>query len=241
MHSFKKVTSKKYCIQTVRQEAGEVLSPTLESESNIDEWKHKWPDGTVTWKIERHSNDFERTYSLQRIFALAFLTWGKEMKNIKFKRLRKETADADIPITFLTSDEDKLFKERPGVLAYAYFPTPNSPVGGDMVFNEDYYWTWNGAGVNAHLVDPKNYPDPNTKVKLKTYNIQHTGVHELGHALGLRHNQSCTDCVMYPYYNGNVRLDSSDIARIQDFYGKRNLPSWLLDILRLKIKRGFSR
>jgi len=241
MHTLKKVTSKKYCIIKVRREASIDQTPTTEAESNIDEWKHSWPDGIVTWKLESHSDDFDRIYSLQRIFALAFLTWGKEMKNIKFRRVRRVGADADIPITFLPRDEDELFKSSPGVLAYAYFPTPNSPVGGDMVFNDDYYWTWNGAGVNAHDVKPEQYPDPNTKVKLRTYNIQHTGVHEIGHAIGLRHNQSCTDCVMYPYYNGNIKLDSNDIARIQDRYGKRNLPTWIWNILRLRVMRGFAR
>jgi len=217
------------------------MDARFEFESNIDEWKYKWPDGIVSWKLESWSGDFDRIYNLQRIFALSFLTWGKEIKNIKFRQRRKVGADADIPINFVPRDDDELFKSSPGVLAYAYFPTPNSPVGGDMVFNDDYYWTWNGAGVNANLVDPKHYPDPNTKVKIKTYNVQHTGTHELGHALGLRHNTGCGDCVMYPYYNGKVWLDNNDIERIRTFYGKRSLPTWLYNALVFRVKRGFRR
>lgn len=207
-------------------------------ESNIVEWKYKWPDGVVTWKLERSSPDFERTYSLERIFALAFLTWGKEITNIKFKQIRKSTAEPDIPITFLPKAEDDLFKTQGGVMAYAYFPDPNSPVGGDMVFNDDYYWTWDGGDVSAHKADPQHYPDPNTPVKLKTYNVQHTGVHELGHAIGLKHNESCTDCVMYPYYSGKVWLDDNDIERIQSLYGRRGLPAWLYQALVLRVRRG---
>jgi len=241
MHTMETVHKHKYCIVKVRKKVLEFDEPTFDYESNIDEWKHKWPDGTVTWKLESHSDDFDRIYSLQRIFALAFLTWGKEIKNIKFRRLRRVGADADIPITFLPKAEDALFKSNPSVLAYAYFPTPNSPIGGDMVFNDDYYWTWNGASVNAHLVDPEHYPDPNTKVKIRTYNVQHTALHELGHSLGLRHNQSCNGCVMYPYYNGKVFLADNDIERIQNFYQKRSLPSWLYQLLVYRVKRGFRR
>jgi len=246
MHSAKQVYGKKYCVITAKRQPEKINGifegheGKAEFESNIDEWKHKWPDGRVTWKLERHSDDFDRTYNLMRIFALAFLTWQKEIKNIKFRRVRRVSADADIPINFLKSTEDKLFKERPGVLAYAYFPTPNSPIGGDMVFNDDYIWSWDGAGVSAHDVDPKHYPDPATPVKIKTWNLQHTGVHEIGHALGLRHNNECRDCVMFPYYNAKVHLNENDIERIQTFYGRRSLPMWLYNALKFRILRGWS-
>ncbi len=207
-------------------------------DSNIDEWDTKWTAGeTVTWKIEQTSPDFERQYDVHRIFALAFMAWRMQIKDIKFRSLRRSTAKADIPITFLPKKDDALFKERPGVLAYAYFPTSN-PIGGDMVYNDDYIWTSHGEPVSAHKIDPLHYP-ADTTVKFRTYNLQHTATHELGHALGLRHAQNCRECVMYPFYNGQVEPQPYDVERIQGFYGKRFLPAWLVALLIFKLKRGW--
>lgn len=48
-------------------------------------------------------------------------------------------------------------------------------------------------------------------------------VHELGHILGLEHDNGNRDAVMYPYYRGyqpgGLRLHSNDIRRIQALYG----------------------
>jgi len=209
-------------------------------DSNIDEADWKWTAGeTVTWKIEKTSDDFGRAYDVHRIFALAFMSWRMHIKDLKFKSIRRSTATADIPITFLPKDEDPLFRTRNGVLAYAYFPTPTSPVGGDMTFNDDYIWSSHGRPVSAHDIDPENYPDPNTTTQLRTYNLQHTGCHELGHALGLRHAESCPQCVMHPFYNGEVEPQPNDVERIQGFYGKRNLPAWWLNYLVFRINRGW--
>jgi len=208
-------------------------------DSNIDEWDHKWTAGeTVTWKIEKTSDDFNKMYDVRRIFALAFMAWRIRIKDIKFRSIRRGTATADIPITFLPRKDDALFKERPGVLAYAYFPTPTSLIGGDMTYNDDYIWTADGKPVNAHRIDPLHYP-ADTKVMIKTYNLQHTGTHELGHALGLRHAESCAECIMHPFYNSQVEPQPNDVQRIQGFYGKRNLSAYWISYFVWRIKRGW--
>ena len=214
------------------------VSPN-EYDSNINEKDWKWTAGeTVTWKIETISDDFNNMYDMQRIFALAFMAWRIHIKDIKFRRVRRRTATADIPINFVPKDMDALFKSRPGVLAYAYFPTPTSPIGGDMTYNDDYIWTADGEPVNAHKVDPLHYPI-DTKVMLRTYNLQHTGTHELGHALGLRHAENCATCIMNAFYNGEVAPQPNDVERIQGFYGKRNLSAYWLNYFVWRVKRGW--
>ena len=91
-------------------------------DSNIDEWNHKWEGPVVTWKLDQPNDDMQ-PYNVQRIITLAFMAWQIQIKDIKFRLLRRSTADADIPIAFLGKDDDKLFSDRPSTLAYAYFPT----------------------------------------------------------------------------------------------------------------------
>ena len=47
--------------------------------------------------------------------------------------------------------------------------------------------------------------------------------HELGHILGLEHDTTNRDAVMYPYYRAytpNMQLHRNDIARLQRLYGR---------------------
>ncbi len=204
---------------------GRAMSQVIKNDfdSNIDEWNYKWEGPIVTWKLDRKNDDLQ-PYNVQRILTLAFMAWGLHTKGIRFRLMRRSTADVDIPISFLKKEEDQLFKDRPGVLAYAYFPTKSSQIGGDMVFNDDYIWSRDGKGINAHLVDPDNYP-ADTKVLIKTYNLQHTGCHEIGHAIGLKHAGNCPECVMHPYYNEEVWPQPYDLERVQGIYGKRVFPN----------------
>ncbi len=189
-------------------------------DSNIDEWNYKWDGPIVTWKLDIKNDDMQ-PYNVQRILTLAFMAWGLHTKQIRFRLMRRSSADVDIPISFLNKSEDNLFRDQPSILAYAYFPTKTSKIGGDMVFNDEYIWSRDGKGVNAHLVKPEQYPDPNTKVLLKTYNLQHTACHEIGHAIGLKHAVNCPTCVMHPYYNEEVWPQPNDLERITGIYEKR--------------------
>ena len=125
-----------------------------------------------------------------------------------------------------TKDEDNYFKDRPSVLAYAYFPGQGN-VSGKVVFNASYIWDLKGRGIKGKdaikkgLVDNVSYPEN----ILKTYNIYAVLIHELGHTLGLKHDVTGANDgadIMDPYYSvDNLDLSDRDIYRIRVKYGQR--------------------
>ena len=213
--------------------------------ATIQEWKHKWKPkkatgrkgskrdyGYVTYKVTNESQHFPDTKFEDKALAIALRQWGLRTKEIRFKRV---TGTADIEMRFLTKDNDKMFRDRPGTLAYAYFPN-GSKIGGDITFNDSVIWTTNGKPINAYKVFPNKYK-ANTKTKLRTYNMVHTLLHECGHAIGLKHCQDHKTCIMYPYYNGRVVLHNHDVSRIQNIYGTRKLSERILDYFRKRMLR----
>ena len=206
----------------------------------IDEYKQKWNPkkvrrrkyGYVTYRVINGSQHFLDSKFEDKALAIALRQWGLRTRDIRFKRV---TGTADIEMKFETKDNDKMFRDRPGTLAYAYFPN-GSKIGGDITFNDSVIWTTNGKPVNAHKVYPDTYP-PNTKTKLRTYNMVHTLIHECGHAIGLKHCEQHKDCIIYPYYNGRVVLHKHDSERIKSIYGARKLSDQIIDYFKRRMLR----
>ena len=218
------------------------------SYAEIDEWKHKWNPkkhhgrngkprkwGFVTYKVTNTSEHFPDDDFEDRALSIALRQWGLRCKDIRFKRIRDKNEKADIEMRFVKAENDKLFRERPSTLAYAYFPN-GAQIGGDITFNDSVIWSMRGEKRNAHEVYPDKYPT-NTKTKLRTYNMIHTLMHECGHAIGLKHCQEHKDCIMYPYYNGRVTLHDHDVGRIQSFYGKRSTNNRVISYFRKRMLR----
>ena len=221
------------------------------SYTEIEEWKHKWnPEkhvdrngkakawGFVTYKVTNTSENFPDDNFEDKALTIALRQWGLRCKDIRFKRIRDQSIRADIEMRFVKAEDDKMFKERPSTLAYAYFPN-GTRIGGDITFNDSVLWSMRGERVNAHEVYPDTYP-PNTKTKLRTYNLIHTLMHECGHAIGLKHCSQHKKCIMYPYYNGEVVLHNHDVERIQSFYGKRTLYIRIINYFKKRMKRKWS-
>ena len=85
-----------------------------------------------------------------------------------------------------------------GVLAHAYYPPPNgASAAGDMHFDRQENWTCNTSGLDIGVV----------------------ALHEIGHSLGLDHEDD-TLAVMNRYYNpGLAGLQSDDINGAAAIYG----------------------
>lgn len=87
------------------------------------------------------------------------------------------------------------FDGRGGVLAHTFYPPPNGEtLAGDLHLDLDEPWRV-GADVDLFSV----------------------ALHELGHALGLGHNDNAAS-VMYPYYRRATGLQAADIAEIRKLY-----------------------
>lgn len=113
------------------------------------------------------------------------------------------------------------------VLAHAYYPRQNgSGLAGDIHFDSANSWS---IGPQASSID-----------------IVEVLVHELGHALGLRHEDD-VDAILNPFYGrryggfGTAFLLPDDIAGIQAIYGERQLAepgTWTVTIAEGDVARG---
>lgn len=186
------------------------------------EWSHKWNKSVIKYAVKKGTDDMPGDYPERLAVNLAMTTWNLEIKP-KLKSC-KITENPDITIEFKHSEDDEYFKDSPNVLAYAYYPKTIHQ--GVIVFNDDYLWTMDGKPITGTEFIMRTGKQAVHSNMYKTYNIMHTLIHEIGHSLGLTHSNDCKNCVMYPFYNGEMDLNPLDIIRIRSKYGIRIFEKW---------------
>ena len=196
-------------------------------EDTQTEWRHKWTLDVMYYDVISPCRTLEEK-KVRKALNLAMTTWNLEIP-IKFKSNwnNRRNPISNITIDFKTSDEDHYFKDKPSVLAYAYFPGQGD-VSGKVIFNNDYIWSTNGKPISGKKAKEKGYVvDAYDDNQLKTYNLIHVLIHELGHTLGLRHDaHNDTSDIMDPYYSGKLELSNYDLMRIRAKYGIRVWKRW---------------
>jgi len=156
-----------------------------------------WENHQLTYKFQNYTADMAQ-YKVASEIAKAFQFWSN-VSALSF--VRRYYLPADIDIKFVSGNHEHIqaFDGPGGVLAHAFFPQH----GGDIHFDEDETWTSGNSTGTTHLLQ--------------------VAIHEIGHALGLRHSE-VSQSIMAPIYKGyqqNLALHSDDIAAIRYLYGRK--------------------
>jgi len=189
-----------------------------ENIEGIDEWPKSWPDGEISYRLNNFSQDLSNRWQT-RAATVSLRTWQLRINKLRFRRERNKDAHVDFNVNF--KEQDSFSSE--GVLAHAWFPGQGD-ISGDVEINDQWNWV---PGV--HLSDIGHPP------------MVPILIHEFGHSLGLRHDNTTTDSIMYPSFNlgrKKTGLGPRDVLRIQERYGTRSLSQRILDYFLARRLRG---
>lgn len=180
-----------------------------ENIEGINEWPHSWPDGTISYRLNNSSPDFDHSWQLRAV-TVALRAWQLRINKLKFRRERSPDPSVDFEVWWRPKEDFS----SDNVFAHAWFPGQGS-ISGDVEINDEWPWV---PGV--HLMDLAHPP------------LVPVMIHEFGHSLGLRHDTTTNDSIMYPSFNlgrAKTHLHERDIFRIQERYGARSLSQRILD------------
>uniref|UniRef100_A0AC35U2F7 ZnMc domain-containing protein n=1 Tax=Rhabditophanes sp. KR3021 TaxID=114890 RepID=A0AC35U2F7_9BILA len=159
-----------------------------------------WKSSNITWAVVKESSKIPPPY-VRAVMARAFKVWSQDT-NLHFKYAPKDP-NANIKIGFYKGHhgDDEPFDGKGGVLGHGFFPR----YGGEVHFDDDEFFSILENSIGLSLFA--------------------TAVHEIGHALGLKHSHHF-DSVMRGYYHKNPKrynyLGKDDIDGINYIYGKMN-------------------
>lgn len=238
-------TSKIFC-EIIADDIADPLNNSFHAVENIqNERPGKWHKDILTYTIIRATYDVEKLNQLKSAVNVFMTMWDIE---INPTLIPSNDPNSDIRLYWRSSSEEQYFKDKPSVLAVAYYPEQGE-VSGIIIFNDDYFFNLTGDEVDAYLVDPIHYTKGDGK-KIRGYNLLAIGGHELGHTLGLTHStKTGSDDLMLPYYNPKVIwISLNDIARVLLKYPAQSMKglwynsrmrAWVrARLLRYQIKKG---
>ena len=78
--------------------------------------------------------------------------------------------NADLVVRFVKQEDDDYLKDKPSVLAYAYFPNGQA-IGGDMTFNDSIWWSLSCNLLNFtqfRIFLTKLYPRANQRMTMSS-------------------------------------------------------------------------
>jgi len=186
----------------------------------IEEWPHSWPAGEISYRLNNFTDDITKDYHQTRAVTAALPTWQQEIKDLKFRREYNKNTSVDFEVSFKPLENFT----GPGVLAQAWFPG-QGPISGDVEINDN--WDWVTHALKGDIGHPPLVP---------------ILIHEFGHSLGLRHNVTQMDSIMYPSFNLGKKkndLNDNDRERIQSRYGKRTLSQRIRDYFMRRRDAGY--
>nr|XP_012620468.2 interstitial collagenase-like [Microcebus murinus] len=157
---------------------------------------YRWQRTNLTYRIKNRTPDLPPG-DVDRAIGKAFELWSNAA-DLTFTQVFE--GEADIMLSFVWGDHgdnSPFYGRGSNYLAHA-FP-PGQGLGGDVHFNEDETWTND----------------------LRNYNLYHVAAHELGHSLGLNHDNHIGSLMHSSYfYYGDVMLSQRNINAIQAIYGE---------------------
>lgn len=158
-----------------------------------------------TWCLENTYKNIKKDI-IENILEKCFSEWSK-YANIEFK---KSCDNPTIKIGFYSKNhrDAESFDGVGGILAHTSTPETMDDMYDIFIhFDADENWYFH----ENSLIDYINN---------KTVSFQTVALHEIGHALGVKHLDKYNS-VMYPDYNTLFKLSRYDVINIQKIFGKR--------------------
>ena len=206
-----------YC----KAEKGHNAVRFAENTGVIDEWKHSWPKGEISYRLNNWSTDNISEYHQNMAVTVALRAWQLYISDLKFRRERNPDVSVDFDVFF----KGRAAFSSNNVFAHAYYPGQGK-VSGDVEIN-DGSWEWVTDSRLQDLARPPLVP---------------ILIHEFGHSLGLSHDPRTPNAIMYPYFDLGKKknhLHAYDIERMQSRYGERKLSQRLLDYFAARRDNGW--